>query len=102
VDASQVGHDYWLASLTLDSFPMAAAQLLADGYDSLALRESAGMPAEDVVEVREVFVRALTQLGVYVDSREEAQMAQLRRWVKDLADSGSRLQRPPTYGLSSP
>ena len=65
---------------------MTAVQLLAAGYDSPALRESAGMPTADVVEVREVFVRALTQLGVYVSSREQAQTVQLRRWVQDALD----------------
>ena len=86
MDAAQVALDYWLEPLTPESLPAVAAELLADGYDSPALRETAGMPPGDVVCVREVFVRALREMGVHVDSREDAQVRQLRPWVRQTLD----------------
>lgn len=80
MDATQVALDYWLEPLSPESLPMLAAQLLTDGYDTPALQESAGMSADDVVGVRLAFVEALRQLGVYIDSREDAQIRQLRPW----------------------
>jgi hypothetical protein len=78
--------DYWIVPLAPERLPMMAAHLLADGYDSPALREIAGMPTADVVVLREVFVEALRQLGVVVDGLREAQLLQFRRWVGQTLD----------------
>jgi hypothetical protein len=46
--AAQVAVDYWHEPLVPESLPMVAAQLLAHGYDSPALRECAGIRIDDV------------------------------------------------------
>lgn len=84
MDVLQVALDYWTVPLAPERLPMVAAQLLAEGYDSLALREAAGMPVDDVVALREVFAEALRQLNVFVEDVRQAQVRQIQRWARDV------------------
>ncbi|WP_406338608.1 hypothetical protein OG987_17455 [Streptomyces sp. NBC_01620] len=53
--------------------PMVAAHALVDGHDSPALRELAGLSRRsDAAEVRELYVQALDELGVYLPDEETA------------------------------
>lgn len=56
-----------------EDLPMLAAHALVDGHDSPALRELAGLPRRsDVTEVRELYVQALSELGVPLPDEETA------------------------------
>ncbi|MDX2850840.1 hypothetical protein PV342_20710 [Streptomyces sp. PA03-3a] len=49
----------------LEELPMMAAHALADGDDSPALRELAGLSRrDDPAEIRELYDRALSELGI--------------------------------------
>ena len=92
VTPDAVALDYWLKPLPPESMPEIAAQLLAEDSDSPALREVAGMASWDVVAVRERFVQALRELGVYVESRRDAECSVARLLCKDA--TAGRLSLP--------
>lgn len=55
---------------------MVAAQLLAEGHDSPALRQAAGYSrSDDPRDIREEFGRALEELGAWLPSRDAAELA---------------------------
>lgn len=51
---------------------MLAAEALAAGLDSPALREAAGVPVSEVQDARDRFIEALGELGVEVPDEQEA------------------------------
>ncbi|MFL1901977.1 hypothetical protein ACJWDR_23150 [Streptomyces tauricus] len=56
-----------------EELPMLAAHALADGRDSPALRELAGLPRRsDSAEVRELYILALRELGITLPDEETA------------------------------
>ncbi|MEU4085729.1 hypothetical protein [Streptomyces aureus] len=56
---------YAAEALPPEDLPMLAAHALVDGRDSPALRELAGLPRRsDTAEIRELYVRALHELGI--------------------------------------
>lgn len=55
---------------------MVAAQLLAEGHDSPALRQAAGYSrSDDPRDIREEFGHALEELGAWLPSRDAAELA---------------------------
>jgi hypothetical protein len=73
---------YWLGHRRGEEFIEAATQLLVAGYDSEALRRTAGMTAaDDPRDVRDMFRTALDELGDSLRDRDEA----LTRWAARLA-----------------
>ena len=81
VDASQVALDFWVVPLGPERLSAVAAELLADGHDSPALREIAALPRGDAVRERELFADGLRQLGVFIDGPRAARDLQMRRWA---------------------
>jgi hypothetical protein len=72
--ATVAARDYWLVPLATEAMPETAAQLLAAGHDSQALRDVAGMmPSADPRDVRDTFVRALREMGVWMADRATAE-----------------------------
>ncbi|HEX5120587.1 MAG TPA: hypothetical protein VFW65_35860 [Pseudonocardiaceae bacterium] len=64
---ADIGRDYWLTPLATEDMPMIAARLLADGFDSPALRDVAGLGAgDDPRDVRSAFRQALVELGAWL------------------------------------
>ncbi|MET8452350.1 hypothetical protein [Streptomyces sp. NPDC005209] len=64
---------YVAEALPTEELPMLAAHALADGRDSPALRELAGLPRRsDEAEIRELYVRALHELGIPLPDEETA------------------------------
>ncbi|MFD9389591.1 hypothetical protein ACFWBB_02265 [Streptomyces sp. NPDC060000] len=64
---------YVAETLPPEELPMLAAHALADGLDSPALRELAGLPRRsDPVEIRELYVLALGELGIPLPDEETA------------------------------
>ncbi|MEU9777746.1 hypothetical protein [Streptomyces sp. NPDC047968] len=56
-----------------EELPMLAANALVDGRDSPSLRELAGLPRRsDETEIRELYVRALHELGTPLPDEETA------------------------------
>jgi hypothetical protein len=69
-----------------EGLPWIAAEALARGIDSPALRELAGLnQREDPCEIRDLYEVALEQLGVHAPTYEEATRRQLRNVAKALA-----------------
>jgi hypothetical protein len=70
---SDVGLDFWLRPIAPENMPMIAAQLLADGYDSPALRHVAGLGAhDDSRDIRSAFQQALAELDAWLPDRTAA------------------------------
>jgi hypothetical protein len=70
-------------SLFPEELPMVAAEALAQGADSPALRELAGLgKRSDTLEILDLYQAALEELGIPVPSTEEA----VRRRLRELAD----------------
>ncbi|MDF3145326.1 MULTISPECIES: hypothetical protein [unclassified Streptomyces] len=64
---------YVAETLPPEELPMLAAHSLADGRDSPALRELAGLPRRsDPVEIRQLYVLALGELGIPLPDEETA------------------------------
>ncbi|MFB7291231.1 hypothetical protein [Actinacidiphila glaucinigra] len=73
-------HVAWV--VPIEDLPMLAAHALADGDDSPALRELAGLSRrDDPAEIRELYDRALSELGIKLPDEETAG----RRVLLDLA-----------------
>lgn len=67
-----------------EELPTIAAEALARGVDSPALRELAGLGrGSDTTEIRDLYLAALEELGISAPSTEVA----VRRWLRDLADA---------------
>ncbi|WP_437077872.1 hypothetical protein [Streptomyces sp. enrichment culture] len=70
-----------------EELPMLAAHALVDGRDSPALRELAGLQRRsDPVEVRELYVLALRELGIPLPDEETAGRCLLARLAFGLAE----------------
>ena len=71
---ADVAIDFWLRPIAPENMPMIAAQLLlADGYDSPALRDAAGLCArDDPRDIRSAFQQALVALSVFAARRPAA------------------------------
>jgi hypothetical protein len=61
-----------VGELSPEELPAIAAQALADGLDSPALREAAGVSALDPREARDAFIRAMNELGVTIPDQTAA------------------------------
>ena len=73
--------------LSPKELPMLAAHALADGLDSPALRELAGLPRRgDESEIRELFVQTLHELGIPLPDEETAGRRLLVSLAFGLAD----------------
>ncbi|MEV0597096.1 hypothetical protein [Nonomuraea cavernae] len=73
-----------LEDMLSDELPMLAAEALARGVDSSALRELAGLFSHEVREARDLFYLAMEELGSPVPDVEEARrrmMAMAARWA---------------------
>ncbi|MCX4917036.1 hypothetical protein [Streptomyces sp. NBC_00687] len=69
----QSAWQYVAEVLPPEELPMLAAHALVDGRDSPALRELAGLPRmSDVTEIRELYARALHELGIPLPGEEAA------------------------------
>ncbi|WP_251097030.1 hypothetical protein [Streptomyces sp. Caat 7-52] len=69
----QSAWQYAAEAFPLEELPMLAAHALVDGRDSPALRELAGLPRRsDGSEIRELYVRALHELGIPLPDEETA------------------------------
>ena len=83
VDAQVVALDYWLKPLHPEQMPDVATSLLVAGYDSPSLREAAGLSADDPITLREVFSAGLKELGVWLESRDQAAVHVAAELAKD-------------------
>ncbi|MGP3961958.1 hypothetical protein ACTWPT_38825 [Nonomuraea sp. 3N208] len=73
-----------LEDLLPDELPLLAAEALARGVDSPALRELAGLFSHEVREARDLFYLAMDELGSPIPDMEEARrrmMAMVARWA---------------------
>jgi len=77
-----------------EDLPMLAAEALAEGVDSPALRMAAGTPASEVRDARDWFVAALDELGIPIPDTQ----ASLYAVVLDLARSIVDGDVPPYTG----
>jgi hypothetical protein len=79
VRPDQIAVDYWLAPIRPEDMPVLAAQLLAEGHDSPALRHAAALAAgDDLATIRSVFEQALAELGIWIPDRAAAERPRLR------------------------
>ncbi|GIJ43735.1 hypothetical protein Val02_06210 [Virgisporangium aliadipatigenens] len=62
-DLGRAADDYILGLVGAEELPLAAAQALARGVDSPALRELAGLGRADVRDATDLFDRAMSELG---------------------------------------
>lgn len=84
----QIALDYWLGPIQAEDMPVLAAQLLAEGHDSPALREAATLgPGDDAETIRGLFQQALAQLGVWIPDRAAAEHAAAVSLARALLDS---------------
>lgn len=67
-----------------ESIPWWAAQWLADGHDSPALRELAGLNSRDSHTVNDLFPAALTELGIALPSTTMAAAATAFRQLAEM------------------
>jgi hypothetical protein len=75
VQLHQIGVDYWHRRIPPEDMPMLAARLLAEGHDSPALREAAGLSARnDPRDIRSAFCAALGELGAWLPDMAAAQV----------------------------
>lgn len=67
---------FWLDPIPPEQMPMLAAQMLAEGHDTPALRQTAGYTRhDDPRDIREEFGRALDELGTWLPGRAAAELA---------------------------
>ncbi|MDG4826067.1 hypothetical protein O7635_29820 [Asanoa sp. WMMD1127] len=78
----RVADDRVLGRGRSEELPMVAAEALARGVDSPALRELAGLGRSDVREAAELFERAMAELGHPPRSKDAVAWARIR----DIAD----------------
>lgn len=84
---SQIAVDYWLCPIPPENMPMLAAQLLAAGHDSPALRQAAALTSGDhPATVRSTFEQALVELGVRIPDRVAAEQAAAASLARALLD----------------
>src|ERR1700722_13841872 len=70
-----------------EDLPMAAAEALARGVDTRALRELAGLQRwSDSTEIRSLFESTLQELGIAVPSYEDACHRDLRLLARNLVE----------------
>ncbi|MGW6704532.1 hypothetical protein ACWGDE_06535 [Streptomyces sp. NPDC054956] len=77
----------YVASLIYpENLPMAAAHLLAAGYDSPSLRDLAGLPRRaDTTEINTLFEEAMRQLGILIPDNETAERCLLHHTATRLS-----------------
>lgn len=81
----ELAWQYAASRMFPEDLPMAAAQALARGIDSPALRELAGLGRRsDTAEIHSLFERALNELEVPMPSPEQAARRDLHRIARDL------------------
>jgi hypothetical protein len=69
-----------------EELPMLAAEALARGIDSPSLREAAGVPNSEVREARDLFVVALSELGIAVPNVDDALWRLVRHVATQIVD----------------
>lgn len=72
-------------SMPSEDFPCWAAQALAEGLDSPALRELAGLPRTEVREGRDLLRRALGELGAVMPSEDAGPEELVIYWASRMA-----------------
>jgi hypothetical protein len=86
-----------VGDLPVEVIPDWAAQAIAEGLDSVSLRELAGMSARDPIEVREVFYSAARELGQEIPTNAQARWTLAIMWAQAIVSGeltpyeGSRL-----------
>jgi hypothetical protein len=95
-----VARAYWLQPLLPEQMPDVATQLLVEGYDTPALCLVAGVVHPDPRDVREAFIKALQELGVWLPDERSAQRLLARDLARDLhagrvtlAETAARIRR---------
>lgn len=69
-----------------EDLPDLAAEALAMGIDSPALRELAGTPSAAVRDARDLFMEAAHELGVEPPTEAEARRRLARHWASQIVD----------------
>ena len=92
-DVTELQEPLELAALRLaigeqpsEQLPMLAAEALARGLDSPSLREVAGISSTEVREARDLFVVALTELGIDVPNVDDALWRLVRHIATQIVD----------------
>jgi hypothetical protein len=67
-----------------EDLPDLAADALAHGLDSPALRQLAGTSRSDVRDARDLFLHAVEELGLEVPSIDTALHAMAKAWAEDM------------------
>jgi hypothetical protein len=75
-----------LRRLRSDELPQVAAEWLADGLDSAALRELAGISSPEMSEVGPLFEKAASQLQMTIPEKEEALAFLARHYAQQIVD----------------
>jgi hypothetical protein len=84
-----------VGELSPEELPAIAAQALADGLDSPALRERPGVSALDPREARDVFLRAMNELEVTIPDQTTAMWRLVHLWMSRIASG----ELEPVEGL---
>src|SRR4029078_1676242 len=69
-----------------EDLPVVAADALARGFDSPALREAAGISRRDIRDARDRFEDALAELGIAIPGRVDAVWQLVRRVAREIVD----------------
>jgi hypothetical protein len=80
-DVQDVADRFIAGSIPSEDFPSWAARALADGLDSPALRELAGLPRAEVREGRELMRQALAELGAVLPSEDASPENLVNYWA---------------------
>jgi hypothetical protein len=76
VPPDEIAISYWVDRIPPEDMPMLAARMLADGHDTPALRQVAGLTRrDDPRDIRDEFQHALAELGVWIPDRDAAELA---------------------------
>lgn len=69
-----------------EELPSIATHALSAGVDSPSLRELAGTSPSDYQDARDLFLRAIEELGIDVPSVDQARWGCVREWALDMVE----------------
>jgi hypothetical protein len=75
-----------IGDMPAEELPNLAADALGRGIDSPSLRRLAGTPRDDVREARDLFVEAMSELGVTLPPETDGRRALVLFWAREMVD----------------
>ncbi|MFC5753801.1 hypothetical protein [Actinomadura rugatobispora] len=80
--------DYVIGELGPEALPSIAAEALARGVDSLALRELAGCNAsDDVRDIRDLYLAAMAELEIPMPDADSVLWEKVRLWARCMVEA---------------